>query len=221
MLIDLTHVLQPGIPDWDGCCGFQQHTEDHSGVCVQSLTMPSGIGTHMDAPKHFVRDGKDIASIGLEQFVAPAVVIDVRDKMAADYFVSKADVEQFEQQHGDIPAKALVFALTGWGQYWSDPKQYRNENTTGQRCCPGFGLDAIEYLLTKDIVGIGIDTLSPDGSRVDYPVHHLILGAGKYIVENVANLDQLPAVGARVFALPLKIKNGAEAPCRVIAEVVC
>ena len=100
----------------------------------------------MDAPKHFVRDGKDIASIGLEQFVAPAVLIDVRDKMAADYFVSKADVEQFEQQYGAISPKALIFALTGWGQYWSDPKQYRNENATGQRCFPGFGLDAIEYL---------------------------------------------------------------------------
>ena len=75
-------------------------------------------------------------------------------------------------------------------------------------------------LAEKNIVGIGIDTLSPDGSNMSFPVHHKILGAGKYIIENLCHLEKLPAVGARVMALPLKIKNGSEAPCRVIAELL-
>ena len=68
-------------------------------------------------------------------------------------------------------------------------------------------------------MGIGIDTLSPDGSHMGFPVHKIILGAGLYILENLCRLDKLPAIGAKIMALPMKIKNGSEAPARVIAKV--
>ena len=115
MLIDLTHTLQPDIPDWDGCCGLQQNSIHYGGICVQSLDTPSGIGTHMNAPRYFIADGLSIADIALEQLVAHAVVIDVRAQMSANYFVTVADIHAFEQQCGDLPTKTLVFALTGWG----------------------------------------------------------------------------------------------------------
>lgn len=219
--IDLTHSLQPGIPDWDGCCGFTM-TEKifaNDAICVQSLSTPAGIGTHMDAPCHFIRNTRDIASIPLEQLIVPAVIIDVRKNVTPHYFLSVHDIIAFEMQHGPIPEHSLVLLLTGWAQYWQDPLRYRAVDAHGRREFPGFSLASAEYLLTKNIVGIGIDTLSPDGSYPHFPVHNLILGQGKYILENLCNLENVPPIGAQVIALPIKINGGAEAPARIVAIV--
>ncbi len=221
MLIDLTQTLHSGIPDWEGCCGFQL-TETlckPSGICVQTLSMPSGIGTHMDAPRHFAQNGQAIADLPLECLIAKAVVIDCRPNAHAEYFLTCEEILIFEKTHGEIPEHALVLLLTGWSQYWHDSVRYRNPDASGHLRFPGFSEDSIDYLLTKSIVGIGIDTLSPDGSHPDFPVHRKILGSGKYILENLCHLEKLPPMGAKVMAFPLKIRNGSEAPCRVIAEM--
>ena len=221
MLLDLTQILMPGIPDWDGCCGFsiRQESDDNAVVCVQSLKMSSGIGTHIDAPCHFVKKGRDVASIHLDQLVVQAVVVDVRKDNMRDYLIQYEDILQFEKQHRVDFKDTLVFALTGWSQYWHDAKQYRAFDSSGNSHFPTFSLSAVDYLLTKGVVGIGIDTLSPDASHSDFSVHRNVLGADKYIIENVCNLDQMPPVGATVMALPLKISSGSEASCRVVAKI--
>lgn len=220
-LIDLTQTLESGIPDWDGCCGFKlkKISSDEISVLIQAMSTPVGIGTHMDAPLHFIKSGCDISDIPVDNLITTAVVVDVREQVHERYFLLKSELVDFEKRHGNIPDGALVLLLTGWSQYWSSPDRYRNPDENGHMHFPGFGEDAVDYLLNKNIVGIGIDTLSPDGGNMTFPVHHKILGAGKYIIENLCNLEKLPAVGARVMALPLKIKNGSEAQCRVIGEV--
>lgn len=65
-------------------------------------------------------------------------------------------------------------------------------------------------------MGLGIDTLSPDRPNEGYPVHRTLLSAGKYIIENIANSEQLPPTGSFVLALPLKIRQATEAPMRLI-----
>ena len=220
--IDLTQPLHPGIPDWDGCCGFllKNSIEESSPILVQEISTPCGIGTHMDAPLHFIKTGSDISSIDIEKLVAPAVVIDVRDGVHENYFLQKSTLIDFEKQHGAIGDGMWVLLLTGWSQYWSFPEKYRNSDKNGCMHFPGFSEEAVDYLLAKNIVGIGIDTLSPDGSDMTFPVHHKILGAGKYIIENLCNLEKLPSVGAKIIALPMKIRGASEAPCRVIAEIL-
>lgn len=79
--------------------------------------------------------------------------------------------------------------------------------------------EAAHFLLSRKIVGLGIDTLSPDRPDNGYPVHAALLGAGKYIIENIANADSLPSVGSFILALPIKIKEGTEAPIRLIALI--
>lgn len=221
-IIDLTQTMQPGMPDWNGCCGFnlKKTTSDEVSILVQEISTPVGIGTHLDAPLHFIHSGCDVSEVQLENLLTTAVVVDVRTQAYENYFLSKSELVDFERVHGKIPEGALVLLLTGWSQYWFCPDKYRNPDENGHMHFPGFGEDAVDYLLEKNIVGIGIDTLSPDGSNMSFPVHHKILGAGKYIIENLCHLEKLPAVGARVMALPLKIKNGSEAPCRVIAELL-
>ena len=125
--------------------------------------------------------------------------------------MTKEDVLQFERVYGNIPHGAFVIIYTGWSKRWSQPEKYRNE-----KIFPSISIEAAEHLLSRNIVGLGIDTLSPDAFGSQFPVHSLILGAGKYIVENVANADQLDPIGSFIFALPIKVFEGTEAPMRLV-----
>ena len=73
-----------------------------------------------------------------------------------------------------------------------------------------------EHLLARNIAGIGIDTLSPDRPDSGFPVHQLLLGADKYIIENVANPQQMPKTGGFALVLPMKIQGATEAPTRLV-----
>ena len=219
--VDLTHTLLPTIPHWKNGCAFHHKInsdyDDGKGDTqfrTHSIEMHAGTGTHMDAPAHCIRGGTDIASIPLERLIAPCIVIDTSDKAHENYSVTLNDVRDFENHFGEITKNAFVIIRTGWDKFWNDPNKYRNN-----LIFPTLSEGAAEWLLKRDIVGLGIDTLSPDNATDGFPVHRLILGAGKYIIENIANSDQIPAIGAHTIALPLKIKDGTESPIRLIAAI--
>ena len=217
-LVDLTHALDENAPTWTGGCGFSYEIKrDYdSGVRVQKYTMHAGVGTHIDAPSHFIRGGKNVGDIPLETLMVPVCVIDVKARIAPNLFVTPKDVKEYEREHGKIKKGALVIARTGWERYWNTPEKYRNP--VGDKVAfPGLTGEAAEMLVDLGVCGIGIDTLSPDGSNCEaFPVHHAVLGSGGYILENLTNLDRLPPKGAYVIALPPKIAEGAEATLRVV-----
>ncbi|MEI8296220.1 MAG: cyclase family protein [Alphaproteobacteria bacterium] len=105
---------------------------------------------------------------------------------------------------------------TGWERYWGVPEKYRNNLVF-----PSVSAEAALALQMRQIVGLGIDTLSPDLPEDGFPVHQLILGAGKYIVENIANASKLPPMGAYILAFPMKIQGGTEAPIRLVGAIIC
>lgn len=220
-LIDLTHSLSSNIPFWDGSCGFnldQKSSDDglKDGInfTLQSFNMAGGIGTHIDAPLHCIEKGAAIDQIDLAQLFVPCVVIDVSKKAHTNYLVSPEDIKTFENQYGKITKNSLVFFRTGWERFWYQPKQYHNE-----WIFPSLARSTAEILLERGIVGIGIDTLSPDTLASGFPVHQLILGTGKYIIENVANLAKMPPINAWCIALPIKVENGSESPARVVGLI--
>jgi kynurenine formamidase len=219
--IDLTHTLHPDIPTWGGGCGFKHSIEnDYSAGCrTHVIDMKEGIGTHMDAPSHFIPNTQDISAVPIEKLIVPTYVIDISNRNDPFDMLSEADLKTFENQHGKILENSLVIAYTGWDKYWKTPIQYRNQNKEGGLTFPGFSKTSAEILVERKIAGIGIDTLSPDGSDMTFPVHKLILGAGCYIIENLTQCHMLPATGAFVIALPIKIQSGTEAPIRAIALV--
>jgi len=191
---------------------------------ANSLCMPEHGGTHLDAPFHFARDGKTVDQIPVRQLIAPAVVIDVAAKATADpdYRLSMEDVRSWEKQHGSIPSGAIVLLRTGWGKRWPDRKQYLGDDTPGDASklhFPSYGKDSAEYLVNQRHVGaLGLDTASIDhGPSKDFLVHRIASAAGVPGLENLANLDQLPTVGAWVIALPMKIAGGSGGPLRVVA----
>lgn len=171
------------------------------------------------SPSHFIPGADSISDIPINNFIVPVCVINVSNRNNATYMVTEKDIQNYEEQYGKIPEKCLAIAYTGWDQYWTNPLKYRNENKEGILEIPGFSKTAAEILLERNIVGIGIDTLSPDGSDMSFPVHKLVLSSGRYIIENLTNCSKLPPAGAFVIALPLKIQNGTEAPIRIIGFV--
>lgn len=220
-VVELTHLLSPRVPTWNGSCGFcLEIKKDYDRMFrVQQLKMHAGVGTHMDAPSHRIEGGCSIAEIPLEQLIVPACVIDVSKKADADYEISVEDVEGYEQEYGKIPSKALVIGYTGWSRFWLDSDAYRNVDSNGQMHFPAFSGKAAEFLLQRNIAGIAIDTLSPDCLDAKFSVHQVILGAGKYIIENIANCSAVPPRGSYVIALPLRAENATESPVRIVCLI--
>jgi len=225
-VVDLTHRLNPAIPYWPG----EQYrpfefrtiaTLERDGVFSGFFAMPEHMGTHVDAPNHFVAGQVSVDRLRPEQLIAPAVVIDVREKVARnpDYQLMVEDIRQWERRYGRIPRGAVVFMYTGWGARWGNPEAYRNRDAQGVMHFPGFSPEAAEFLVhQRQIHGIGIDTLSVDfGPSRDFRVHHIMHGAGKYHLENVARLGLLPPRGAIVVIGVLPIEGGSGGPARIFA----
>ena len=157
---------------------------------------------------------------------APAVVIDITREAAADrnYRLSVDDVVSFEAEHGRIPEGAIVLARTDWSQHWPDALMYLGDDTPGDATrlqFPGVGADAMRLLTEgRRVAVVGIDTASIDyGKSQDFIAHRIGAAEGVPNLENLTNLDELPATGAVVMALPMKIEGGSGGPVRVVALV--
>lgn len=216
--VDLTHTLAENIPSWEGKDGFScttVHDYKEIGFRVQHLEMDAGIGTHMDAPRHKIVGGTTIDALALSDLIAPCVVIDVSKRANERYKVTVEDVEEFERTYGTIGPRSFVIIRTGWDRLWNTPKKYRNNLVF-----PAVSLEAAKLLVKRQISGLGIDTLSPDRPEEGFGVHQELLGAQKYIVENVANAGLLSPVGSLIMCLPIKVEGAAEAPVRLIGLIL-
>ncbi|MCC6127633.1 MAG: cyclase family protein [Chlamydiae bacterium] len=218
---DLTQPLSSKAPTWNGSCGFcLEIKKDYDRIFrVQQMKMHAGVGTHMDAPSHRFETGLSIADIPLDQLFAPLCIIDVSAKADADYRISLEDLKAYEAAYGQIPQNALVLGFTGWCRFWENSDAYRNLDANGEMHFPAFSAMAATYLLERKIVGLGIDTLSPDCLDPDFAVHKLILGAGKYILENIGDCSSIPAKDAYAIALPLRAEKSTECPIRLAALI--
>lgn len=191
-----------------------------------SFCAPEHGGTHLDAPIHFAEHGQTIDQIPLKQLIAPAVVIDITKKTAADpdYRLTADDVKAWESANGKIASGTIVLLRTGWGSRYGDRKAYFGDDTPGatdKLHFPSFGADAAKLIVNERHAGaIGLDTPSIDyGQSKDFIVHQIAMGANVPGLENVANLDKVPVKGAWVLALPMKIAGGSGGPLRIVALV--
>ncbi len=182
-------------------------------------------GTHLDAPIHFAEGKRGVSDIPLSQLIVPAVVVDISAQCEAnpDYLLSVDDLEAHQRRHGVIQKGAGVLIHTGWGRFWPHVKQYLGSDVPGDTenlHFPGVSAEAAEVLVQRGIALVGIDTASIDhGSSRDFKAHQVFAAAQIAGLENVAHLDQAPATGAFLFALPMKIGEGSGAPCRIVALV--
>ncbi len=232
-LVDLTHPFDGETVYWPTAPSeFRLDTltfgQTEAGFFYAAATMctPEHGGTHLDAPIHFHEDGLDAASLPLERLIGPAAVIDVRRQAAADpdYRLTVGDVRAFEAEHGRIAAGTIVLLRTGWSDRWPDRAAYLGDDTPGDASnlrFPSYGPEAARLLVEeRRVAALGADVASIDpGRSTRFPVHRLAAAADVPGLENLAGLGRLPATGAVVFALPMKIAGGTGGPLRAVALV--
>jgi kynurenine formamidase len=221
-VIDLTHTMHENMPFWPGGVSFKKIrlVDYDQGYQLHKFDMGENTGTHVDAPSHFIKGKRPIDQIPLADLIVPAVVIDVQDKVTAhaDYQLAADDVVAWEAKHGTIPAGALVILNTGWHKRFGEGQRYLNLDANQVMHFPGYSKESAALLVQRDVVGIGIDTLSLDhGPSKDFPTHVAMLGANKYMIENMANLDALPPTGATVMVGVLPVQDGSQAQARLFA----
>lgn len=222
-VIDLTHAWDETFPTFDGLPGIAYEPDkilERDGYQLWKLTIFEHSGTHIDAPLHFSADGASVDELPPERLVCPLCVIDLTAKAAEDAnaMVEPEDIEAWISANGDIPAGAVVAMHSGWAARLTDPS-YRVD-AAGNFAFPGFSRGATDLLAGMDVAGIGVDTLSLDpGNSPDFAVHNSWLPGGRYGIENLAGLDQLPAKGATIFVGAPTHRRGTGGPARILALI--
>ncbi len=184
-------------------------------------------GTHFDAPNHWVtgQDKADIGSVPPAAFVAPAVVLDVTDRVAEDpnFLIEVEHIRAFEDQHGPLPAGGWLLCRTGWSKRVTQAEMINNTETGPTS--PGMSADCARWVAEESVLqGIGVETVGTDAGAAHsfdpaFPCHSFLMGNDKYGLAQLQNLDRLPPTGAVVVAPPLRIVGGSGSPVRVLALV--
>jgi kynurenine formamidase len=231
-IVDLSHTYDSQTIYWPTAEGFQLR-RDADGVtpagyyyAANSFFTSEHGGTHIDAPVHFAEGHQTVDKIPLDRLIGAAVIVDVTQQSAdnADYQVSVADFQRFEQDHGAIPKDAIVLLRTGFSTRWPGTQRYLGTTLRGEEGArslhfPGLHPDAASWIVAnRPIRAIGIDTASIDyGPSTLFESHRALYEHDIPAFENLTALDRLPITGAYVIALPMKIGGGSGAPLRAVA----
>lgn len=232
-LVDLTWSFDQNTLYWPNAPAGFALREDSRGVtpggwfyAANSFCAPEHGGTHLDAPIHFAEGRRTADQLPLTQLVAPVVVIDASAAAARDpdYRLSAADVRAWEAEHGRVAAGSIVLLRTGWGARWPDRRAYFGDDTPGATeglHFPSYGEEAAQLLVgERRVAALGVDTASIDhGPSRDFRVHRVAAAADVPGLENVAHLERVPARGAWLIALPMKVAGGSGGPVRIVALV--
>jgi len=238
-VVDLTAPLQESTPILQLPAPFgntrpfrleeiSHYDERGPGWYWNDISTGEHTGTHFDAPVHWVtgKDGEDVAGVPVRKLVAPAAVLDCTAQAAADpdFLLEVEHVRGWESEHGPLPAGGWLLYRTGWDRRSGDQADFLNANGTGPHT-PGISVECARWLAEEaPVIGVGVETVGTDAGAAHsfdpaFPCHSFLLGAGKYGLTQLRNLDALPPTGAVVLAAPLPIVGGSGSPTRVLALV--
>jgi kynurenine formamidase len=184
-------------------------------------------GTHLDAPVHWAtgRDGYSVDAIPPSRLVGAAVVMDFAAEAAEDpdFVLEPEHFEKFVADNGPLPEGAWLVFRTGWSRFNKDAGAFANADDSGPHT-PGVSPAGAEWLAGSAITGFAVETVGIDagqagGMEPPFPAHHFLLGANKFGLTQLQNVDKLPATGAVIVASPLPIVGGTGSPARVLAFV--
>jgi kynurenine formamidase len=223
--VDLTHTIAPGIPVWKGFGPSkfaptlnpqtgQPYDYKTDGFAATHYDLATDqLGTQLDPPAHWAPEYPAIDELPATYAVRPLVVISIVDqvKQNAGYQMQSSDILAWERSHGRIPAGSVVFIRSDWSKRWPDPKLAEETQF------PGVTLAALQFLHEqRHILFHGHEPLdtdtTPNLEGEAWLMHH-----GYAQAEGVANLDQVPEVGALVAIGYPKLKGGTGGYARFIA----
>jgi arylformamidase len=203
--IDVSVDLCSELPTWPGdpTLNISKFADmDKGKVCnVTQLSLSAHTGTHMDSPRHFVKDGKTMSDWPLESTTGVVKVFEITDKES----IKVAEIKDFDIQKGD----KVIFKTPNSSYEWF--KQPFNNNFV----C--FSTEAAEYLAKKQIMTVGIDYLSVGGLKNGVEVHNFMLNAGLWIIEGLYLKDIKPG-RYELLCMPIKLKGADGAPARAFMK---
>ena len=203
MLIDLTHIIQNGIPSYPG----DSETRLAQSKFIQTdyynnhqLAINMHVGTHIDGPMHLLDVNTYLNEVPLDRFIGDGCVIDGSGQAVIDY---QQEYEHLIQEEG------IVVLYTGHSQTFGVPEYFSDY--------PILTLDFAELLVRKHVKMICLDTPSPD--KYPFEVHKYLFHNQVLITENLTNVEKLLNVASfEIIALPLHIRADSSV-ARVIARV--
>ena len=202
---DITLTLSPELPCWPGDTAYElervQEIDKGATANVSSLTMSAHMGTHVDAPDHFLNNGKTVEKLALSVLSGRAYVLYLPE---VD-LITAAILEQAE-----IPPRTRrVLFKTRNSEYWS--QQLKDFQTDFVALSP----DAAQYLVDRGVKLVGIDYLSIAPYRQGLAAHQILLKAGMVILEGL-DLSAVSPGRYTLYCLPLKLAGSDGAPARAI-----
>ncbi|BCW38424.1 cyclase [Arthrobacter sp. StoSoilA2] len=225
---DLTHAFHSGQPRFAAFPDESREAlfdmEKGDGFTAHRYSIVGQWGTHVDPPSHFVRGGRTLDQIPVEQMLLPLVVLDISDRVRLDEDATPtlADVQSWEERNGKIPAGSFVALRTGWSHRWPDAQAMANKDQAGISHTPGWSQEVLEFLIeTRAVAAVGHEQTDTDPgvatSQQDFSLETYVLARDKWQIELLANLDNVPEAGGVLVATWAKPLEGSGFPARVFA----
>lgn len=205
-VIDLAHELHEEMPVFPGTekpIFKRANTIEFDGFAEHIMNMYSHTGTHIDAPSHMLREGKNLDDMDVSNFVGKAVIIDVKG-------LPKIGIDILKPYEGKIKKTEFVILNTGHSKFWGSEEYFGG--------FPALTIDSAKWLCEMNLKGIGIDAISIDFMEsTSFDVHHILMNRGLIIIENLTNLDEVGDEEFVLSVLPLKTKYADGSPVRAVA----
>jgi kynurenine formamidase len=232
--VDLTHGFSaetPHSPDFGPArikqlYGYEDELNGRpAGFLAHEFSFAGQYGTHVDPPGHFHRGMRLLDELPVAEMVLPLAVLDITAAVERDpdSCVGLADLERWETVHGRVPAGAFVALRSGWSRRWPSQERMLNRDTAGIRHSPGWSLAALRKLFEeRDITACGHETIDTDPGLTlsltgEGPLERYVLGRDRWQIELMANLDEVPEVGAMLVASWPKAIGASGFPARIFA----
>jgi kynurenine formamidase len=225
---DLTHAFHPGQPHFPAFPDETRETvfdlENGDGFTAHRYSIIGQWGTHVDPPSHFIRGGRTLDQIPVEEMVLPLVILDITARVIAnaDATPTMEDVHAWESRNGAITPGAFVALRTGWSHRWPDAGAMANRDAEGVSHTPGWSQEVLSFLIEeRSVTAVGHEQTDTDPglatSRQDFTLETYVLAQNRWQIELMANLEGLPETGAALIASWPKPLHGSGFPARVFA----
>ena len=214
-IVDLTHPIHEGMPTFPSNCHpvvevtrLGRHGIENRET--HKVVLGTHTGTHCDAPRHFLPDGKTVDMLSLGTLIGPALVVDFSDSQP----LQEMDVPDFERQLGNRRPERIVLRFD-WSKHWGKTEYFTHY--------PFISRAAAQWLVERGVQLLAMDTPTPDnpvhgqGTELDSPNHKLLLDNQVILVENLCNLKELQQREIELIVLPLQVSAGDGSPVRCVA----
>ncbi|MEM3829430.1 MAG: cyclase family protein [Conexivisphaerales archaeon] len=209
---DFSHSYEDNMPEAIGHSPLKLNKmiNKMTGSRITDLTINSHSGTHLDAPYHYIENGKTIDQFPVEFFVGLALVLNIPKGEFEQ--ITTSDLNDSKEL---IKQSDFLFIRTGWEEKWGSPEYIWKY--------PFLAPEVADFILETKIRILGTDTISPDpstrsGLRRGSPIHLALLSRNVLILENLTNLREVTGKVIQVYCFPLALKGIDGSPARVIGR---